>query len=122
VARNDKALALLTNGKSDGAVSMGVGGPSDDEVMMTLLGALPQLLAPEARRVANIGFGTGMTTHVLLASERIESVDTIEIEPAMVRAAPLFRPYNARALDDARSHLHFEDAKTSSPPARRATT
>jgi predicted membrane-bound spermidine synthase len=112
VARTDKALALLTNGKSDGAVSMGVGGPSDDEVMMTLLGALPQLLAPQARRVANIGFGTGMTTHVLLASERIESVDTIEIEPAMVRAAPLFRPYNARALDDARSHLHFEDAKT----------
>ncbi len=112
VARNDNALALLTNGKSDGAVNMGEGGPSDDEVMMTLLGALPQLLAPQARRVANIGFGTGMTTHVLLASERIESVDTIEIEPAMVRAAARFRPFNARALDDGRSHLHFEDAKT----------
>ena len=112
VARNGQALALLTNGKSDGAVSMEADAPSDDEVMMTLLGALPQLLAPQARRVANIGFGTGMTTHVLLASETIESVDTVEIEPAMVRAAPLFRPFNARALDDARSRLHFEDAKT----------
>jgi len=112
VVRNNVALALLTNGKSDGAIAVAGSEPTSDEVMMTLLGALPQLLAPEARRVANIGFGTGMTTHVLLASERIESVDTVEIEPAMVRAAPLFRPYNARALDDARSRIHFEDAKT----------
>ena len=112
VVRNNKALALLTNGKSDGAIRMDGIEPTDDEVMMTLLGALPQLLAPEARRVANIGFGTGMTTHILLASEGIEWVDTVEIEPAMVRAAPLFRPYNARALDDPRSRVHFEDAKT----------
>ena len=112
VVRNDKVLALLTNGKSDGAIRMDGVEPTDDEIMMTLLGALPQVLAPEARRVANIGFGTGMTTHILLASERIESVDTVEIEPAMVRAAPLFRPYNARALDDPRSRIHYEDAKT----------
>ena len=32
---------------------------------MVLAGALPLLLAPEARRVANIGFGTGMTALVL---------------------------------------------------------
>jgi spermidine synthase len=112
VVRNDQALALLTNGKSDGAIRMDGIEPTDDEIMMTLLGALPQLLAPEARRVANIGFGTGMTTHILLASERYEAVDTVEIEPAMVRAAQLFRPFNARALDDPRSRIHFDDAKT----------
>ena len=112
VVRHDKLLSLLTNGKSDGAIQMAGGEPSEDEVMMALLGALPQLLAPEAKRIANIGFGTGMTTHVLLASPTLEAVDTIEIEPAMVRAAQLFRPFNARALDDPRSRLHFEDAKT----------
>ncbi|MGQ0653376.1 MAG: spermine synthase [Betaproteobacteria bacterium] len=112
VVRNDHALALLTNGKSDGAIRVAGPDPTDDEIMMTLLGALPQLLAPQAKRVANIGFGTGMTTHVLLASKTIESVDTVEIEPQMVRAAQLFRPYNARALDDPRSRVHYEDAKT----------
>ena len=112
VVRAEGALSLLTNGKSDGAIRSDGGDPTDDEIMMTLLGALPQLLAPEARRVANIGFGTGMTTHVLLASERIESVDTVEIEPAMVQVAPLFRPYNARALDDPRSRVQIDDAKT----------
>jgi spermidine synthase len=112
VVRNDNALALLTNGKSDGAIRMDGTEPTDDEIMMTLLGTLPQVLAPEARRVANIGFGTGMTTHVLLASQTIESVDTIEIEPQMVRAAQLFRPHNTRALDDPRSRVHFDDAKT----------
>jgi predicted membrane-bound spermidine synthase len=111
VVRNGKARSLLTNGKPDGAVNI-EGEPNDDEIMMGLLGALPQFFAPEARRVANIGFGTGMSTHVLLASRTIETVDTVEIEPAMVRAASLFRPLNARAFDDPRSHVQFEDAKT----------
>jgi len=111
VLRSDQSLSLLTNGKSDGAIRMD-GNPNDDEIMMTLLGSLPQVLAPQARHIANIGFGTGMTTHILLASQTIESVDTIEIEPEMVRAAGHFRPYNARALDDPRSRVHFEDAKT----------
>ena len=78
---------------------------------MTFTGALPLFLAPEARRIANIGFGTGMTTHVLLASPRVERVDTIEIEPAMVQAAAAFRRVNWRAYDDPRSRIHYDDAK-----------
>jgi spermidine synthase len=106
------SLALRTNGKSDGAIQVAGGAPISDEVMMVLAGALPQFLAPSARRVANIGLGTGTTTHVLLASGSIEIVDTIEIEPAVARAAERFRPFNARALDDPRSRIHFDDAKT----------
>ena len=112
VTETDGTRALRTNGKSDGAVQFGPGPMSHDEVMMTLVGALPQFLAPQARHVANIGFGTGITTHVLLASEAIERVDTVEIEPAMVEAGAHFRPRNARALDDPRSRIHYEDAKT----------
>jgi predicted membrane-bound spermidine synthase len=111
VTGNSQQRSLRTNGKPDGSVRFDAA-PDADEVTMTLLGALPQFLAPEARRVANIGFGTGISSHVLLASERIEALDTIEIEPAMVRAAVHFRPFNARALEDPRSHLHYEDAKT----------
>jgi predicted membrane-bound spermidine synthase len=109
---NDEVLTLRTNGKADGAVRMDGGPPVIDEITMTFLGALPHFLAPDARRVANIGFGTGLTTHVLLASPTIETVDTIEIEPAIVRAAEYFRPVNRRAFEDPRSRIHYEDAKT----------
>jgi len=105
-------ISVRTNGKVDGTVIMDGGVPVTDEITMTLAGALPLFLAPQARHVANIGFGTGMTTHVLLASSTIERVDTIEIEPAMVQAGELLRRANWRALDDPRSRFHFEDAKT----------
>jgi spermidine synthase len=109
---NGDTISLRTNGKVDAAIGVNGGPPSGDEVTMTLLGALPQFLAPEARRIANIGFGSGMTTNVLLASKTIEAVDTVEIEPAIVEAARRMGSFNARALQDPRSRIHFEDAKT----------
>jgi hypothetical protein len=36
----------------------------------------------------------------------------VEIEPAVVQAAAGLRPFNARALDDPRSRIHYEDAKS----------
>jgi spermidine synthase len=112
VTADPQLLTLRTNGKPDGSVRTDDGPPAPDEITMTLAALLPQFLAPEARRVANIGFGTGMTTHVLLASPRIEVVDTVEIEPAIVEGARSFRRYNWRAYDDPRSRIHYEDAKT----------
>jgi len=105
-------FSVRTNGKPDGALRLERDQPAPDEITMTLLGAVPLVLAPEARRVANIGFGTGMTSHVLLASPRIERLDTIEIEPAMVQAVSAFHRVNWRAYDDPRSRIHYEDAKT----------
>ena len=121
VTSDGQALSVRTNGKSDGGVRIDGGEPFADEMTMTFLGALPQFLAPEARNVANIGFGTGITTHVLLGSRRLESVDTVEIEPAVVQASTMYLGrFNARAAQDPRSRIHFEDAKTyfSSRPAR----
>jgi spermidine synthase len=121
VTSDGESVSLRTNGKSDGGVHIGGGEPYGDEMTMTLLGALPQFLAPEARRVANIGFGTGITAHVLLSSRRFEAVDTVEIEPAVVEAsARHLRRFNARALEDPRSRVYFDDAKTffSSRPGR----
>ena len=112
VTGDAQLLTLRTNGKADGAVRIDDGPPATDEITMTFLGALPLFLAPEARRVANIGFGTGITTHVVLASPRIETLDSVEIEPAIVQAAAHFRRFNWRALDDPRSRIHYEDAKT----------
>ena len=112
VTGDRESISVRTNGKVDGSVRIDGGAPLSDEITMTFAGALPLVLAPQARRVANIGFGTGMTTHVLLASPGIERVDTIEIEPAMVKAGELLRRVNWRALDDPRSRFFYEDAKT----------
>src|SRR5262249_22242662 len=82
------------------------------ESTMTLLAAIPLLMNPDARRVANVGFGSGMTTEVALSFARLERVDTIEIEPAMVEAGRGFFPRVRRPFEDPRSHIHIEDAKT----------
>jgi spermidine synthase len=62
--------------------------------------------------VANIGLGSGITTHTLLASPRLTRVDTIEIEPAMREGAKIFSTRNRRAFEDPRSKIIIEDAKT----------
>ncbi len=103
---------IRTNGKADAALAMEAGRLPPDEHTMILVAALPLALHPEARQVANIGLGSGLTTHSLLGYPRLEQVDTIEIEPAVIEAIELFRPRVARALDDPRSRLHVEDAKS----------
>lgn len=103
--------SIRTNGKSDGGVNM-QGGRLIDEMTMALTGALPLAIKPEARHVAVIGIGTGITTHTLLGSRQLETVDTIEIEPAMVEASRGFAPRNAAAFNDRRSRIHIDDAKT----------
>ena len=106
-------LSIRTNGKPDASINMIAGKvPSLDEFTMTLLAALPMGHRPEARTAAVIGFGSGMSTATLLASPRIERVDTIEIEPAMVEAAQRFRPAVEAAFADPRSRIVIDDAKS----------
>jgi spermidine synthase len=105
--------SIRTNGKSDASLEVREGElASIDEHTMTLAGALPIALKPDARLVANIGFGSGLTTHTLLGSPHVAEVDSIEIERMMIEGAKLFAPRNRRAFEDARSRIHIEDAKT----------
>jgi predicted membrane-bound spermidine synthase len=105
-------LFIRTNGKSDAAVEMDRNDPpSVDEVTMTMTATLPLAVRPDAKTAAIIGFGSGLSTHYLLASPAIERVDTIEIEAAMVEGARLFRPRNELAYTDPRSHILIDDAK-----------
>jgi len=105
--------AIRTNGKTDASITMrDTGTPSRDEFTMTLLAMLPMGHRPDAKTAAIIGFGSGMSTSVMLGSPKIERVDTVEIEPAMIEGAKLFRPYVDRAFDDPRSHVVLDDAKS----------
>jgi predicted membrane-bound spermidine synthase len=105
--------SLRTNGKSDGAINMDPDGARvSDEVTMTLTAAIPLAYRPDAVTAAVIGIGTGLTTHTLLGSGTLRTVETVEIEPAMAEASRRFAPRNANAFADPRSHIVFDDAKT----------
>ena len=108
-------VAIATNGKPDAAIMMApnINAVEMDEVTMVLAAALPVSMHSHPQRVANIGIGSGLTTHTLLSSPRVHSVDSIEIEPLKVEAARLgFYPRNRNLFDDSRSHIYLEDAKT----------
>ena len=105
--------SIRTNGKSDAALAMSTKRPpTSDEYTMALLALLPLGHRPDAQSAAVIGFGSGMTTSVLLASPRIKRVDTVEIEPAMIEGARLFGPHVAAAFNDPRSRIVIDDAKS----------
>jgi predicted membrane-bound spermidine synthase len=113
LVRRGDTLSLLTNGKPDAAVNMGgKGPPRPDELAQVLSAALPLAAHPAPRTAANIGFGSGRTSHVLLTSPELREVDSIEIEPFIVEAARRFQPRNELAYKDPRSRIHYEDAKT----------
>jgi spermidine synthase len=107
--------SIRTNGKPDASIETNPQQPaSADEITMVMAGALPLAYKADVRHVANIGFGSGLTTHTLLALPDVE-VDTVEIEPAMIAGARLFLPRVARAYEDPRSRIHLEDAKAFFP-------
>jgi spermidine synthase len=112
-------VSIATNGKPDAIVQMGPGPASSDEGTMVLAAAIPLSMQPHPARVANIGFGSGLTTHTLLASGLVKRLDSIEIEPFMVEAARRgFGPRIENAFTDPRSHIVYEDAKTFFASAR----
>jgi predicted membrane-bound spermidine synthase len=106
-------VSIATNGKPDASLGVAPGSKATpDEPTMILLGILPMALNPTATTVANIGLGSGLTTHTLLGNPALKTVDTVEIEKSVLGTAKFFRPRVYRAYDDPRSHIFIDDAKT----------
>jgi len=120
--RSDDRLFLATNGKTDASLgpewrrscdSLGARHPlGGDAATQTLLPLVTLAHAPSARTAAVIGYGSGMSSHVLLGSPRLRQLVTIEIEPMMVEGARAFYPANRRVYDDPRSTIVLDDAKS----------
>lgn len=101
-----ESLALRVNGKTD-ATSVG------DLATQVLLAHVPMLYKPQSSEVLIVGLGSGVTVGSVLEHPSVKRVDVVEISPEVVRAAQrFFSPVNHQALDDKRTHLHLEDAKT----------
>jgi spermidine synthase len=103
VSRRDSYLALKTNGKVDAS--------SVDAITQILLGDLGAIFHEHPRKVLVIGFGGGMTASALSRFPEVERIDCIEIEPAVLRAAPYLEQLNRGVLRDARLRLILDDAR-----------
>ena len=113
VRTTDSIARIETNGKPDAGMETDLAKPPQaDELTMTMLGVIPLAHHPRIRTAANIGFGSGMTAHILLGSSTLTRLDNIEIEPAMFDGARQFGARVERAFTDPRSHMVFEDAKS----------
>ncbi len=106
-------VGIRTNGKVDASIYSG-DEPiySGDEPTMVLAALAPLAFMEPPRQAAAIGFGSGLSTHALLAASTLQAVDTVEIEQAMITGARQFMFRVARAYNDPRSHIYIDDAKT----------
>ncbi len=102
-SRSERYLALKINGKVDAS--------SRDMKTQILLAALPLAMHPAPRRVLVIGYGAGVTTRVAALWPGVERVDTLEIEPAVMHAAPLMKELNKESYRDPRVRVILDDAR-----------
>ncbi len=109
-------VVVLNNGKPDAGIIIDNDKDNtkytEDESTMIMLGTLPFVYSPKAQNIANIGLGSGLTTHTILQHGEVKQLDTIEIEQAVVDAAVYFRPNVDNIFTDKRSHIIIDDAKT----------
>jgi len=104
VLRSDNYVSLRINGKVDASTR--------DARTQLLLGHLGIGLHHAPRRVLIIGFGSGMTASAVARYPDVERIDCVEIEPAVIDAAPYLESLNRGVLNDPRIHVIFDDARS----------
>ncbi len=105
VHRVGEVLYLRVNGKTDASTV-----PSD-MATQSMLGHLPMLAHPGARRALVVGLGSGITGGAFTLHPGLELLDIAEIEPAMVQAAGFFGPWNRQVLKNPKVHLRLNDGR-----------
>jgi spermidine synthase len=105
VMRNYGSATLTISGKPDASTNPG------DLHTQLLAGHLPLLFCPAPKRVAVLGYGSGMTPGAILTHREVESLDIMEIEQAVIDASPYFESINQNPFDDPRTTLILEDGR-----------
>jgi len=103
VRRGDD-LVFIVNGKVDGSAR----GDAGTQVMAGMVGAA---LTPDPRRALVIGLGTGSTAGWLGSVPRMERVDLVELEPAVLRVAADASAVNRDVLHNPKVHIRIGDAR-----------
>ncbi|MCP3099955.1 fused MFS/spermidine synthase [Myxococcus sp. K15C18031901] len=95
--------------KLNGKIDASNGSDVETQVVAGHLGAL--LHARDPKNVLLVGAGAAITAGSVLAHP-VERLDMVEIAPAVIDAARLFKDDNRNAVDDPRTRVHIDDAKT----------
>jgi len=106
VTETPTVRSLLVNAHPDGSDS------DDDMATQVMLGVIPLTLHPAPRDVLVIGFGTGVSARSAARLAEVERIDAVEIEPAVLAAAPFFHHINGAVEQDPRVHVRLTDART----------
>ena len=99
-----ESIGLRINGKPDAGTDVDLGN-------QLLLAHLPLLVKPAAKDVFVLGMGSGVTAGAALAYP-IERLDIAENCEPVITAANIFAGWNRHVLDDPRTHVWREDART----------
>ncbi|HEX7329908.1 MAG TPA: fused MFS/spermidine synthase [Pyrinomonadaceae bacterium] len=105
VRRDQNTVSMAINGRTNASDS------NFDMPTQVMLGQLPLLVAPKIDTGLIIGYATGITVGAMLQSP-VQSVTCVELEPGTVEASSFFNHINNRPLDDPRTHLIIDDART----------
>lgn len=105
VWEGEAGRSLRVNGKVDGSDR----GDMDTQIM---LGLAPVVARASAKSAFVIGYGTGVTAHVLAAVPGMTRVRVVELEPAVVRVDSLFRAVNESVLDRPNVSVVIDDARS----------
>ncbi len=96
-------VSLQINGKTDASTG--------DVSTQLLLAHLPALLHPAPRSALVIGLASGCTLGALERHRELQSIDCVEIEPAMAHVTSFFCDINRDCLRDPRVNLVLDDAR-----------
>ncbi len=105
VRRDQETVSMAINGRTNASDSI------YDMPTQVMLGQLPLLIAPRIDNGLIIGYATGVTVGAMLQSP-IQSVTCVELEPGTVAGSEFFNHINNRPLDDPRTSLIIDDART----------
>lgn len=105
VRQDGDIISMAINGRTNASDSM------FDMPTQVMLGQLPLFVAPRTETGLIIGYATGVTVGSMLQSP-IESVTCVELEPNTVTGSKFFEHVNNRPLDDPRTSLIIDDART----------
>jgi spermidine synthase len=105
VRRDQDTVSMAINGRTNASDSI------YDMPTQVMLGQLPVIVASRPSNGLIIGFATGVTVGAMLQSP-IKSVTCVELEPATVEGSQFFNHVNNRPLEDPRTRLVIDDART----------
>jgi spermidine synthase len=105
VRKDGGTLSMAINGRTNASDSI------SDMPTQVMLGQLPMLLAPRLNNALVIGFATGVTVGAMLESP-VESVTCVELESATIKGSHFFEHVNHQPLNDPRTNLIIDDART----------